>query len=333
MERFRAIAQWLAQQLKLPVAPVERAAFLCKADLVTGMVGEFPDLQGEMGREYARGVELEEVAQALYEHYLPRFSGDKLPAGQVGAVVGIADRLDTIVGILGIGKGPTGAADPYGLRRACLAIVNIVLGKEYRFSLSAAIDQALEKLETRIANLSQTKEQVLDFFRERLKNLLAENYRKDLVEAVISAGFDDLVEVRKRLEALNAVVGQPDFEPLAIAFKRVVNIVEKQAKEIRVSEINSALLVEDAEHTLYKSYQNARQCIESAIKNQNFTLALNEIAQLKPAVDFFFDKVRVLVDDLPTRENRVALLVSIGKLFGGIADFSKIHAGENANQL
>ncbi len=354
MERFRTSATWLAHQLGLGAAAADatsigdelaaavegnhkskftstvvRAATLCKADLVTGMVGEFPELQGVMGREYAKaGGEPAEVALAIFEHYLPRTASDALPTQDPGALIGIADRLDTIVGILGIGKGPTGAADPYGLRRACLAVINIVLARGYHFSLGAAIDKSLDLLGGRVADRAKTRKDALDFFRERLKNLWAENNRKDVVEAVLSAGFDDMVAAASRLKAMSNIVGLPDFDPLAVAFKRVVNIIEKQAKDVRVGTIDTNLLAEDAERNLHQLYESTRGRIEGAVKSQDFPGALREITSLKPAVDLFFDKVRVLADDQRLKENRVALLVAIGRLFGGIADFSKIQAGE-----
>jgi glycyl-tRNA synthetase beta chain len=331
MERFRSLALFLAQSLGLSgqSATVERAATLCKADLVTGMVGEFPELQGVMGREYAAGSETAEVALALFEHYLPRTANDSLPTADAGALVGIADRLDTIAGILAIGKGPTGAADPYGLRRACLAIINIALARGYRFSLGAATDKALDLLGAKVADRSATRAQVLDFFRERLKNLWAEKSRKDVVEAILSAGFDDLVAARERLAAMGAVVGRPDFEPLAVAFKRAVNIIEKQAKDVKVGGVDPSLFQEDAERKLHRAYESARGRVEGAVGRGDFEGALREITGLKPAVDEFFDQVRVLAEDPQVKANRISLLAAIGRLFGGIADFSKIQiAGE-----
>lgn len=353
MERFRRLAVELAVSLGLGSLPeaesdlqkrietldladpkqaftraVARAAYLCKADLVTGMVGEFPELQGVMGREYTRDVEAPQISLAILEHYLPRGASDTLPTQDAGAIVGIADRLDTIVGIIGIGRAPTGAADPFALRRACLACIHITLGRGYRFSLGSVIDRSLDLLGDRIADRAKTRAQVLDFFRERLKNLWADSARRDVVEAVLAAGFDDMVDAQARLKAMTAVVGRPDFDPLAVAFKRVVNIVEKQAKDVQVGAIDAVLLSEDAEKALHLAYESSRGRIETAVKGHDFPGALNEIASLKPAVDRFFDSVRVLADDPKVKANRVALLTAIGRLFGGIADFSKIQAGE-----
>ena len=335
VERFRTLGVWLAEQSGKAQhrATIERAATLAKADLVTGMVGEFPELQGVMGREYARaGGEPEAVALAIFEHYLPRNANDSLPTQDAGAFIGLADRLDTLCGIFAIGKGPTGAADPFGLRRACLAIINIVLERGYRFSMSAAVDQALKLLEPKIANLKRKpgeaapREQVLEFFRGRLKSLWSESYRTDVVEAVLAVGFDDMVAARKRLEALSGLVGRADFTPLAVAFKRVVNIVEKQGKDVAKGQTNPDKFRDEPERNLHTAFTQARGKVAEYLKTDDFSGALKEITSLKPAVDTFFDKVTVMAEDKDLRENRVRFLVEIGTLFNQVADFSKIQA-------
>ncbi len=335
VERFRTLAVWLAEQTGRAGqrSTIERAATLAKADLVTGMVGEFPELQGVMGREYARaGGEPEPVALAIFEHYLPRNASDSLPTQDPGALIGLSDRLDTLCGIFAIGKGPTGAADPFGLRRACLAVINIVLERGYRFSLSAAVEQALKLLEPKIANLKRKpgeaapREQVLEFFRGRLKALWSEGYRTDVVEAVLSVGFDDMVAARKRLEALSGLVGRADFTPLAVAFKRVVNIVEKQGKDVAKGQTNPDKFRDEPERNLHTAFTQARGRVAEYLKTDDFSGALKEITGLKPAVDTFFDKVTVMAEDKELRENRVRFLVEIGTLFNQVADFSKIQA-------
>jgi len=335
VERFRTLGVWLAEQSGKAQhrATIERAATLAKADLVTGMVGEFPELQGVMGREYARaGGEPEAVALAIFEHYLPRNANDSLPTQDAGAFIGLADRLDTLCGIFAIGKGPTGAADPFGLRRACLAIINIVLERGYRFSMSAAVDQALKLLEPKIATLKRKpgeaapREQVLEFFRGRLKSLWSESYRTDVVEAVLAVGFDDMVAARKRLEALSGLVGRADFTPLAVAFKRVVNIVEKQGKDVAKGQTNPEKFRDEPERNLHTAFTQARGKVAEYLKTDDFSGALKEITSLKPAVDTFFDKVTVMAEDKDLRENRVRFLVEIGTLFNQVADFSKIQA-------
>jgi glycyl-tRNA synthetase beta chain len=335
VERFRSLAVKLAGWTGHGglTSTIERAATLAKADLVTGMVGEFPELQGVMGREYARaGGEPEAVALAIFEHYLPRTAEDSLPTQDPGALIGLADRLDSLCGIFAIGKGPSGAADPFALRRACLSVIRIVLGRGYRFSLAQAVDAALEQLGPKIANVKRKagepppREQVLEFFRGRLKALWMEQYRTDVVEAVLSAGYDDLVAAHKRLQALASIVGQADFAPLAAAFKRVVNIVEKQGKDVSRGGVDSNRLADDAERQLHSAYVQARTRVSDQVKADDFSGALKEITGLKPTVDTFFDKVMVMAEDKDLRENRIRLLVEIGTLFNQVADFSKIQS-------
>jgi len=335
VERIRALAASLAKQAGHVAAleTVDRAALLAKADLVTGMVGEFPELQGVMGREYAKASgETPEVALAIFEHYLPRSASDVLPTQDPGALIGLADRLDSLSGIFALGKIPTGAADPFGLRRACLAIINLVLGRGYRLSLSAAIDQALTLIQPKVADLKRkpgepaVKDQILDFFRGRLKAQWGEEHRTDVIEAVLSAGFDDLVAAQKRLHALAQRVVQADFAPLAAAFKRVVNIVEKQGKDVKGGAADPKKFTDEPEKHLHLVYTQARHNVDALLKQDDYTSALNEITGLKPAVDVFFDKVMVMAEDKDLRENRVRLLIEIGALFNQVADFSKIQA-------
>jgi len=333
VERIRDLALFLAKMIgkgDVLRQTIERAATLSKADLVTGMVGEFPELQGTMGREYALASgESPEVALAIFEHYLPRGANDVLPTHDAGALIGIADRLDTLCGIFAIGKSPTGAADPFALRRACLGVINIVLGRGYRFSLSSAVSQALALLGLKIADLKRKASetgpghQVLDFFRGRLKALWSESHRADAVEAILSSGFDDLVAARKRLEALSQLVGRPDFVPLAVAFKRVANIVEKQGKDL-AGPIDPTRLVEPAERHLHHSLLETRASVRSKLASDDYAGALREIAGLKPAVDAFFDKVMVMAEDKALRANRISLLREIRALFNEVADFSKL---------
>jgi glycyl-tRNA synthetase beta chain len=333
--RFGELACHLAHKTgnDKDVPTIQRAARLAKADLVTGMVGEFPELQGVMGREYARGSgEPEAVAQAIFEHYLPRTASDAMPTQNPGALIGIADRLDSLCGIFALGKTPTGTADPFGLRRACLAIINIIWARGYRFSLSQAVDESLRLLGPKVADLKRkpgeppVREAVLDFFRGRLKSAWTESHRADIVEAVLSAGFDDLVSARKRLEALTPLVGQPDFQPLAVAFRRVANIVEKQGKGVASGAPNPQKFTDEPERRLHNAYTLTRGKVADLVKSDDFAGALREITRLKPEVDSFFDKVMVMAEDKDLRENRIRFLTEIGALFNQVADFSKIQA-------
>jgi glycyl-tRNA synthetase beta chain len=329
MERFRALALDLAKWSgKGDPKVIERAAYLCKADLSTGMVGEFPELQGIMGREYARKQgEGEAVAVAIDEHYAPRNAADSLPQSDAGAMVGLADRLDSLVGLFGIGKKPTGAADQFGSRRGSLALLHIVLEKGYRFHLGQAVDRALELLGSKVAKPAETKKEVLDYLRERLKHEWSETRRADVVEAVLSAGFDDLVATLKRLDAISAIVGQPGFDPLATAFKRAVNIVVKQGGSVPEGQVDQALLSINEEQILYKAFLAVRVKVDALVQKDDYAGALAEITTLKPLVDAFFDKVRVMDASPADRDNRVRLLREMRTVFDRIADFSQIQVG------
>lgn len=323
MERFRSLAEGLADQINPAVkSQTARAAWLCKADLVSGMVGEFPEVQGIMGREYAiLEGEHADVATAIAEHYLPTQAGGDLPKSDIGAFVSIADKLDTICGCFGVGLIPTGAADPYALRRATLGIIAIILDKGYRLSLQALTDRALELLS---AKLTRPKEQVaqdvLEFFRARVTNLLGSSHAADAVEAAIAAGFDDLVDVRARIEALSTFKSHPDFEPLSVAFKRVGNII----KDGIDAPVDLSLFQDEAEASLYAAIQAAKSSADALILSGAWLDALTRIATLRGPVDNFFDKVMVMAEDPLVRTNRLALLTIIARLFGKVADFSRI---------
>jgi glycyl-tRNA synthetase beta chain len=323
MERFSTLAELLAEQLNPGVkAQASRAALLCKADLVSGMVGEFPEVQGIMGREYAlHDGEEPAVAQAIAEHYLPTQAGGQLPSSDAGAFVSLADKLDTICGCFGVGLIPTGAADPYALRRATIGIISIISDKGYRLSLETLVDSSLNQLSAKLNRpQAEVKNDVLEFFRGRLVNLLANDNPTDVVEAAVSAGFDDLADATDRVKALAAFRQREDYQALTAAFKRVCNIV----KEGVDAPVDPALFQDEAEHTLYKTFQGAKIKAEAEIGRQAYLPALVEIAAIKGAVDGFFDAVMVMAEDERVRTNRLALLTAISRLFGRIADFAKL---------
>ncbi len=323
MERFKKLAEGLAELLKPAVkAQTSRAARLCKADLVSGMVGEFPEVQGIMGREYALlEGENSDVANAIAEHYLPTQAGGELPASDIGAFVSIADKLDTICGCFGVGLIPTGAADPYALRRATIGIIAIILDKGYRLSLPALIDKSLKLL---AAKLNRPHEQVasdvLDYFRARFVNLLGNDFPNDAVDAAVSADFSDVVDVKSRIAALAEFETHSDFEPLAVAFKRVGNII----KDGTDAPVDPALFEDAAEKELYEAFSTVRSSVETRVASGSWLDALTEIATLRGPVDAFFDRVMVMAEDQRVRTNRLALLTAIARMFGKIADFSKI---------
>ncbi len=325
MERFRQLAKWLAAELNTSVVDkVCRAATLCKADLVTGMVGEFPEVQGIMGREYAlHDGEDAEVANAIAEHYLPTQAGGELPSTDTGAFVSLADKMDTICGCFGVGLIPTGSADPYALRRSALGIINIILDREYRQRLDGFIGKSLDLLESKIIRgREDVHKDVLEFFKGRFVNLLTDRFPVDVVDAVVTVSFDDLVETSAKIAALSEFKRRPDFEPLAVAFKRVCNIV-KGGMDVPVEE---GLFQEDAERELYSTYLSVSEKAGIKIAKRDYLAALSEMATLRGAVDGFFDTVMVMSEDENLRKNRLALLTGIVRLFANIADFAKISA-------
>ena len=323
--RFKGLALWMTERIDPTLRElVARTSLLCKADLVTGMVGEFPKLQGIVGREYARlSKEKPEVAEAIYEHYLPGFAGDRLPSSPIGDIVSIADKMDTVVGCFGVGLVPTGTADPFGLRRQALGIIRIVLEKKYPISLRGLIEESQRQLKEKMERpVEQVKEEVLDFFRVRYQNfLLDKGCPFDVTEAVLSISFDELLDVQGRLDALRKAREWEDFESIVVAFKRAMNIL-KGAPPKR--EIHLSLLSEPVEQNLYQSFLKARERIDNHLNKRDYLSALLEMTHMKKPIDDFFDGVMVMIEDEAVRDNRLALLDEIGKLFLKIADFSKL---------
>jgi len=302
---------------------VQRASLLCKGDLITGMVGEFPNLQGVMGQVYARlSGEKEEVALAIFEHYLPTTAGGTLPSSHPGAVLSMADKLDTIVGCFGVGLIPTGTADPYALRRQTLGIIHIILEKRYDLLLSTLLERSLALLAEKIERPSQEiKADVLEFFRGRIQNLLnSQGLSPDAVEAALAVGFDNLVDLRERAKALHDLKQVPDFEPLAIAFKRVVNISKSHVP----GEVNTRQFENACEQELFEAYGKIEKKAGEKISQKDYTSALKELSLLRKPVDEFFNGVLVMAEDEKIRNNRLSLLIKIAQLFFKIGDFSKI---------
>src|SRR4030043_283626 len=323
--RFKQLALWMTERIDPKLREmVERTSLLCKADLVTGMVGEFPKLQGVVGREYARlSKEKPEVAEAIYEHYLPGFAGDRLPSGPIGDIVSIADKMDTIVGCFGVNLVPTGTADPFGLRRQALGIIRIILEKKYPISLRGLIGESEKQLKEKMERpVEEVKEEVLDFFRVRYHNfLLDKEYPFDVTDAVLSISFDELLDVQGRIDALKKAKEWKDFESIVIAFKRAMNILKGFPPK---KEVNPSLFAEPAEQSLYQSFLRAKERIGLHLGKRDCHAALMEMTQMKKPIDEFFDGVMVMVEDDAIRNNRLALLDEIGKLFLRIADFSKL---------
>jgi glycyl-tRNA synthetase beta chain len=326
VQRFTRLAEYLAKQI-VPekMDDVKLAARLCKCDLVTDMVIEFPTLQGVMGKEYARlDGHFEEVCLAIQEHYLPARAGDDLPKSPVGAIVGLADRIDTISGFFAIQMEPTGAADPFALRRHALAIIRILEKMQWDISLEKFIAMSLSILHEEIdfdQDLVADKE--LGFFKERYKNMmLRPGYESDLIDAIISVNFDHINQLGSRIDQLKKFMTESEeFESLAITFKRVTNILKKQGELLTV---DPHLFKESCESRLWEAYQELKDDIYRLVEKRNYFEALNLLVRLRKPVNDLFDGVEILVKEDPQlKDNRVGMLQNLARLFLSLADFSK----------
>jgi glycyl-tRNA synthetase beta chain len=322
--RLSNLAEYLAARIDPSLQETaQRASLLCKCDLITGMVGEFPNLQGVMGRIYALlSGEKEEVALAVYEHYLPISAGGAVPSSHPGAILSIADKFDTIVGCFGVGLIPTGTADPYALRRQTLGIINIILGKRYLFSISQLIERSLDLLSEKIERPPrEIRTDVLEFFRGRLQNLLnSKGLSPDAIEAALVVSLDDIVDLEERAKALHDLRSEPDFESLAIAFKRVVNITKSHTSQ----KIDPRRFESDVEGKLFEAFREVTKKASEKIAQKDYPAALKDLSLLRQPVDKFFDGVMVMAEDEKIKNNRLSLLSSISQLFLRIGDFSKI---------
>jgi glycyl-tRNA synthetase beta chain len=331
MERVTELAGYLAELAQdNPEMKnwAQKAARLCKSDLVSQVVGEFPKLQGIMGKVYATvDKEPEEVAAAIEEHYRPTFSGGVLPETSTGAIVAIADKIDSICGCFSVGLLPTGGADPYALRRQGIGIINIMIEKGFSFSLRQLIEKATglfaHKAKEDVVVIS---EKVYVFIKNRISRMLEEEgVSRDVVGAIVDISIDHVPNTWKRAKALDALRAQPDFEPLAVAFKRVVNIIKK-APALDASAIEESLFENPSETALFKKLIEVEKKVETELQEGSFDRALHHMATLRNPVDSFFDDVLVMSEDLKVRNNRLSLLKRIADLFEKIADFSKISA-------
>ncbi|MBI5419315.1 MAG: glycine--tRNA ligase subunit beta [Deltaproteobacteria bacterium] len=329
VERMADIAAYVAS-IGFPAKAQDcrRAAYLAKADLTTGVVKEFPELQGVIGRHYAQKTgEKEEVARAVYEHYLPKGQSDELPATDVGAAAAIADKIDMVCGCFGVGLIPTGTADPYGLRRHTLGILSILEARGLRVPIEGLVDRSLSTLSAKLkAPLPEVKRKVMEFIAGRLFNLwTSQGTPGDLADAVISAGLTDVADLRSKLSALVAFRSEAAFEPLAEVFKRAINITKGHEGPPAVSEV---LFEHDEERTLHKAAGEVSGKVASAAKDGRYAEAFREMARLQPLVSAFFDKVLVMAKDEKVRNNRLALLKNLSNEFAAVADFSKISAAK-----
>jgi glycyl-tRNA synthetase beta chain len=283
-----------------------------------------------MGRVYATiARELPTVSAAIEEHYRPNYSGGPLPKTITGSILSIADKIDSICGCFSAGLTPTGASDPYALRRQGIGIIQIMNDKGFSFSLRKLIKKSLSQFELKDSDTLKTlTRKVYIFFQNRIIQLLADQgYAKDTIAAVVEVSIDNVPNLWSRLEALESLKAKPDFEPLAVAFKRAVNILKKSGKQQvrpRSGELKETLFEHESEAALFAAYQKVEKKVSDAIQKGLYEKALQDIATLRGPVDALFDGVMVLADDKSVRANRLALLEHIAALFGQIADFSKL---------
>jgi glycyl-tRNA synthetase beta subunit len=316
----KRLAAEIAREFGCDDSKAVRAAELCKADLTTLMVYEFPELQGVMGRYYAANSgESDDVARAIEEHYLPTSAESSLPTTRLGSVVSIADKLDTIVGYFGIGLTPTGSQDPFSLRRQAIGVCRILLNESCRLSLDATIGSAVAAHGEIVA--PDTGGRVRAFFRARLAVIFEERgYAYDDVDAVLSAGFEVLSDIPARLEALRAFRASEEFRRAYPAFNRLLRILPPgDFKSPRQD-----LMRENAEINLRTVLKLLRVTLDTCVIERDYAGLLRTLSQLQPCIDAFFDDVLVMDNDLEVRENRLALLKSIASYLLKVADFSKL---------
>ena len=318
IDRLQTIAAHIAEQLGADRATTERAARLAKADLVTEMVGEFPELQGTMGKYYAvLDGEQPEIAAAIEQHYQPRFAGDKLPESPIATAVALADKLETLVGIWGIGLIPTGDKDPYALRRAALGVLRMLMNSPL------SINDLLRTVAAQFPQdllAADTVAEVADFMQARLAVLLQNDYAQDTVAAVLAQRPDRLDDLADKLQAVESFKKLPEAAALSAANKRVQNLLKKADAELGA--VNENLLQEDAEHALFAATQALRPTVQAALAKHDFQAALTALSAVKPQVDAFFDNVMVMADDAAVKQNRLNLLNELSQLMNAVADIS-----------
>ena len=338
VERIRSLSRWLAEQWfargihEARVADVDRAAELCKCDLVTGMVGEFPELQGIVGGLYAKAQgEPEGISAAVYDHYRPTGLDDSVPRNLTGAILSLADKLDTLAGCFAVGLIPTGSSDPFALRRAALGVVKIILDGKLSLSLAeavAATARGLQSHSPKIQVSTDTEKQAVDFLVDRARYVLIERhgFAYDEVNAALAAGADDLNDVVSRVAAVRAMRKTKNFEPLAISFKRIRKILEKAgpSQGWRLPAVRPDLFQLDAERHLHAAAHKVADEAGQFKRTGRYKDALQGIAGLRPEVDAFFDGVMVMAEEEDVRRNRLTLLANLLSEFSTIADFSEI---------
>lgn len=322
--RIDKLSQTILNELNMSESAknTQRAAKLCKADLVTNMVFEFTELQGIMGRDYAKvGGENEEVCQAIFEHYLPRYAGDILPETNAGIALSIADKLDSIAGFFAIGIKPSGSQDPYALRRQALGILSILLDKKLSVNLNNLINAALYNYSNLEFNKEEVASQIVEFFVERVKNLFKDlGIRYDVIDAVLNNNLNDISDIHTRALELNRWLQKDELVEMLTAFNRVSTLAQKSTIDI----VKEELLKEDAEIKLYNGFKEIKLNVESLLVDKKYNEALDAFATLRPLVDNLFDNVMVMDKDESVKENRLGLLKQIYSTMLTICDLSKI---------
>lgn len=321
-ERLVKLVRTLAEKIDPTLADdCCRAALLCKADLLSSMVGEFPSLQGIMGGAYAEhDGERPCVATAIVEHYMPKRAGAEIPATDIGAILALADRFDTLAGCFGIGQVPSGTADPFGLRRISLAILHIIKGKGYTVSLHELIHKALALYGGKVDGGNETVAAVIGFMKARFANdCISRGLEAEAVEAAISVNFDDVNDCLLRIDAILQIRKEPAFRVLAASYKRVKNII----KDNRDTAIRPDLFEHEAESGLYTLFVDVRDQMDKLVAAKEYAKALEAMLRMKEPVDYFFEAVMVMAEDLAVRQNRLNLLTALGDLILQVGDISK----------
>lgn len=328
--RVAALAATVAAEIGADAEVVERAASLAKCDLLTGMVGEFPELQGLMGKYYAAGDgETADVAEAIGEQYLPRFAGDSLPETRAGQALAIADRLDTIAGVFALGKKPSGNRDPFGLRRSALGVVRIMIEQGLDLNLKSLVASAVAAQPARDKNEDDLSQGLYEFITDRMRAYYLDRQNgltPEMFAAVMARAPDSLLDFDERLKAVAAFVKLEPASSLAAANKRIGNIL-KQAGVDGGNPVNEALIKEPAETALFESIVKARKAVTPMLDNRDYTNVLTTLAGLRDPVDGFFDDVMVMTDDEALRNNRLALLAELSAMFLDVADVSRLSIG------
>ena len=325
-ERVALLAETLAFSTGADPETAFRAGQLCKSDLVTDMVGEFADLQGVMGRYYAlNDGEDAQVAEALLEQYLPRFSGDLVPSTTVGAALALADKLDTLVGIFSIGQQPSGSRDPFALRRASLGILRIIIDRKLDIDLRSAIEVSAIQFELEGEALKNICKQVLAYILDRFKSWYKEEgYAAEIYLSVAPLNLSNPLDIDARVNAVASFSLLPEAGDLATANKRVSNIISKQLGTSEPVTLDSNLLVEPAEKTLAKSITRMSLLSEPLLASRDYTNVLKNLATLRDPIDSFFNDVMVMADDQALRNNRLSLLSNLRALFVNVADIAQM---------